>query len=464
MTVLSSLVSEGAAGPDTVPLTPILRSSFGSWFAGQPSRVKNWLRSTRFSADDGSVIGIPDEVGALQRVIAVLTDDEDVWQWAALPPRLPPRTYRIDVPLSQSTAGTSAALGWALETYRFARYRGAAGRCTTLVWPQGCDRAAVERAATAIYLARDLINTPACDMGPAQLADAIADAGNRFGADVQVLTGNQLLVENYPAIHAVGQASPRAPRLIDMRWGNRHGPRVTIVGKGVCFDTGGLDVKPTAAMKLMKKDMGGAAIALALAQMIMAADLPVSLRLLVPAVENSISGASYRPLDVVRTRKGTTVEIGNTDAEGRVILADALFEASRERPELLVDIATLTGAARVALGTELPALFGTSDEIVDALVRTARRTRDPLWPLPLWVPYRRHIEGKVAELTNAPAIAYAGAITAALFLKEFVEETVPWLHVDVMAWNTERLPGRPEGGEAMGLRALYAFVEERFGG
>jgi leucyl aminopeptidase len=301
-------------------------------------------------------------------------------------------------------------------------------------------------------------------MGPAELAHAVAAVAQRFGARCNVIEDEELRARGYPSIHAVGRASARAPRLIDLVWGDEAAPKVTLCGKGVCFDSGGLDIKSASAMKLMKKDMGGAAILIGLAQMIMDEGLPVRLRLLIPAVENSISGNALRPLDVIRTRPGLSVEIGNTDAEGRVVLADALAEAASERPAVLIDCATLTGAARVALGTELPALFSNDDALADQLLKAGHTVGDPLWRLPLWRGYRRHIRGKTADLTNAPDHAFAGAITAALFLAEFVEPACPWAHLDTMAWNLDNRPGRPEGGEATGLRALHAALAARFAG
>ncbi|MGH6959389.1 MAG: leucyl aminopeptidase family protein, partial [Dongiaceae bacterium] len=321
-------------------------------------------------------------------------------------------------------------------------------------------REAVERTARAVFLVRDLVNTPAEDMGPAELAAAAEGVARAAGARLKVVVGDALLKANYPMVHAVGRASARAPRLIDLRWGDR-GPRIALVGKGVCFDSGGLDLKPSSNMLLMKKDMGGAAHVLALAQMIMATGLPVRLRVLVPAVENSVSGNAFRPLDVLRSRKGLTVEVGNTDAEGRLILADALAEACTEKPDLLVDCATLTGAARVALGTDLPALFANDDATAEALLRHGQAEDDPLWRLPLHRPYRKQLDSKVADINNVSAGAYGGAITAALFLAEFVEPAVPWVHIDMMAWNVSARPGRPEGGEAVALRALYALIAER---
>jgi leucyl aminopeptidase len=311
----------------------------------------------------------------------------------------------------------------------------------------------------AIYLVRDLINTPAGDMGPAELAQAATKLAERHKARISVITGAALLKKNYPAIHAVGRASSRAPRLIDLRWGAK-GPRVTLVGKGVCFDSGGLDLKAAAGMRLMKKDMGGAAHALGLASMIMAARLPLRLRVLIPAVENSVSGDAFRPGDVLPTRKGLSVEIGNTDAEGRLVLCDALAEADSEDPELIVDFATLTGAARIALGAELPAMFCNDDGVAEALLAQGLAAQDPVWRLPLHAPYRRLLDSQVADINNISSGALGGAIMAALFMSEFVRPKTPWVHLDIMAWNPSSRPGRPEGGEAMGLRATYALIEE----
>ncbi len=328
--------------------------------------------------------------------------DPDIWTWAALPAKLPEAAYRLDdasmgVPLADPVDPDAVALGWALGTYRFSRYRAWRDGFSRLVWPPGSDRAAVERAVEATFMVRDLINTPAADMGPEELAEAATSLAARHGARCTVIVGDDLLARNYPAIHAVGRASVREPRLIDMVWGDAGHPKVTLVGKGVCFDSGGLNLKPAAGMKLMKKDMGGAANMLGLAHMVMSAGLPVRLRVLIPAVENSVSGNAMRPLDVVPTRAGLTVEIGNTDAEGRVILADALSEAASENPDLLLDFATLTGAARVALGIEVPALFTNDDALAELLQAHGAAENDPLWRLPLWQPYRRHVESKVAK-------------------------------------------------------------------
>jgi leucyl aminopeptidase len=323
----------------------------------------------------------------------------------------------------------------------------------------------VRAAHGAARLARDLINTPASDMGPAELARAAKDLAQATGASYAEVVGVDLIREGYPAIYAVGRGAEdgRAPRLVDLRWGREDAPKVTLVGKGVCFDSGGLDIKSTANMKLMKKDMGGAAHALALASMIMALGLGVRLRVLIAAVENSVSATAMRPLDVVATRAGLSVEIGNTDAEGRVILADALALASEDHPDVLIDFATLTGAARVALGTEVPALFCNDEALAAQMLDASLRASDPLWRLPLWQPYKKQIKSKVADLKNDTDSSYGGAITAALFLEAFVGQGIPWAHVDLMAWNVSSQPGRPEGGEAMGLRAIFALLQSRFG-
>jgi leucyl aminopeptidase len=446
------------ADADSVPILPVRKADLPALLDGTPAAAA-WVCALGFAGEPGSHCALPAGDGRIERVLLGV-GDEPMWDWAALPEKLAAGVYRIEAPLPADEA-SNAAFGWALATYRFERYRKRPGGFATLLWPDAADREAVRRAADATFLARDLINTPASDMGPAELASAILSVAARFDACSAVTEGEELLARNYPAVHAVGRASSRAPRLIDLTWGEEDRPKVTLVGKGVCFDTGGLDLKPASAMKLMKKDMGGAAIMLGLAQMVMAANLPVRLRLLVAAVENSVSGNALRPLDVVRTRKGLTVEIGNTDAEGRVILADALAEAAIEGPALL-DCATLTGAARVALGTELPALFAHDDALAREIQEHGQACADPLWRLPLWKPYRRHLSGKTADLTNAPDLPFAGAILAALFLAEFVDPPCPWAHLDVMAWNSDSRPGRPEGGEAMGLRALFRLIEARF--
>lgn len=449
------------ADATTIPITPLDVGALAKWRARQPARTANWVAGSRFEAKPGTHLLLPGDDGAPGGVLLGVEEGADIWSWGALPMALPEGRYRVATRLSAERA-SAAALGWALGSYGFTRYRKAGRKPAALVWPEAADRAGVARAARATFLVRDLVNTPAEDMGPAELAAAARTIARSHGAKLSVIAGEALLRRNYPTIHAVGRASARAPRLIDLRWG-RAGPRITLVGKGVCFDSGGLDLKPAAGMELMKKDMGGAAHVLALAAMIMDARLPVRLRVLVPAVENSVSGNAFRPLDVIRTRKGLTVEIGNTDAEGRLVLCDALAEAMTEKPDLVIDCATLTGAARVALGPDLPAMFANDDATAEALLRHGRAVDDPVWRLPLHAGYRSMLDSKVADMNNVSSGPFAGAITAALFLEAFVDPKVPWVHLDLYAWNQRARSGRPEGGAAMGLRALYALIAERAG-
>jgi leucyl aminopeptidase len=332
-----------------------------------------------------------------------------------------------------------------------------------LVLPKEVDHSPIENIVESIYLVRTLINVPTDDMGPSELAAAAAQLAKKYKAMFKQIIGKELLKNNYASIYTVGRGSDDAPRLLDLRWGNKKHPKVTLVGKGVCFDTGGLDIKPASAMLLMKKDMGGAAHVLGLARMIMEAKLPICLRVLIPAVENAVDGNAYRPGDIITSRKGITIEVGNTDAEGRVVLADALTEAVSEKPDLLIDIATLTGAARVALGTELPAVFSNQDKIVEELTIHAKLVQDPIWRLPLFALYRDSLNSSIADINNNASDSYGGAITAGLFLKEFVPDDISWLHFDLMAWNLKTRAGRPQGGEAMALRALFSYLTERFG-
>jgi leucyl aminopeptidase len=385
----------------------------------------------------------------------------DFFRLASLPLHLPQATWRLAE--SDVAPASRIATAWGIGSYQFTRYRAASRQPASLLWPAGIDQAAVERVVAADRLARDLVNTPAHDMGPSQLADAAQTMARRLKMKSRVVTGDVLLKGGYRLIHAVGRAAADAPRLIDLNWGETRHPRVTLVGKGVCFDSGGLDIKPADGMRLMKKDMGGAAHVLALAQMIVEAALPVRLRVLVPAVENAISGNAFRPLDVIRSKKGLTVEIGNTDAEGRLVLADALTDACADKPALLIDMATLTGAARVALGPDLPALFANDETLAAELAVLADREADPLWRMPLWRPYRRRLASPVADLNNVADGPQAGAINAALFLQDFVDPGIAWLHIDLFAWNPWPQPGRPVGAQAQTLRAMFALIEARFG-
>src|SRR5262249_18104577 len=408
-----------------IPIVVLAKDRLPAWLAEAPECQRNWLTATGFDAEQGKLALVPDENGRLARVMAGLADGSAIWALAGLPDVLPEGSYRLET-LPDGADPTHLALGWALATYAFTRYRAKKGAATVLVWPEGADRGRVGRLAGAAFLARDLANTPAGDLGPAQLAAQAVRVAEAPGARHRSIAGDELLAENYPTIHAVGRAAAHAPRLVDILWGEPTAPKVTLVGKGVCFDTGGLDLKTASGMRLMKKDMAGAAIVLGLAQAIMDAGLPVRLRVLLPLVENAVSGNAVHPMDIVRTRKGLTVEIGNTDAEGRLILCDALAEASTEKPELLVDMATLTGAARVALGPELAALFCNDETLAEGLLEAAENEEDPMWRMPLWRPYRKMIDSKIADINNVSESPHAGAITAALYLQEFVEPGIPW--------------------------------------
>lgn len=443
--------------PETLALTPVHAPR-----SGEAPAVPPFARASGFTGAAGTFCLLPSPGGGIDRALVGLGDGSDRFALGDMPAKLPDGTFLIDPPCDPQLA-TDIALAWAVGSYTFDRYKDKRPSLSRLVWPQNADRAAVRRTARAIALVRDLVNTPAEDMGPAELQAAAETLAQEYGAGLRAIVGDDLLTADYPAIHAVGRASPRPPRLLDLTWGDPDAPQVTLVGKGVCFDTGGLDLKPASAMKLMKKDMGGAAHALAVALMVMDAGLPVRLRVLIPAVDNAVAGNAFRPGDVLRTRKGLSVEISNTDAEGRLILADALAEADAEGPEALIDFATLTGAARVALGPELPALFVNDEPLAEALLAAARRVDDPLWRLPLWPGYRKMVEGKIADLDNAPEGGMAGAITAGLFLEAFVAAETPWAHVDCYAWNQRARPGRPVGGEAQGVRAVFEALRGRFG-
>ena len=451
------------------PLWLVAEDGLDGWLPTQDAAVRRWLADTRFRAERHQVAVVPDAQGAPRFAVlglgkgAALASLEP-WSLAGAPDRLPAGPWHIANALPAASA-TAAALGWAYGSYRYDRYRSkpAAQRSVaSLVPPDLADMTHVRRMSAALAMARDLVNTPAADLGPAELADHALELARRCGAVGHALHGDAL-AEGYPAIHAVGRAAAAAPRLVDFTWGDPAAPKVTLVGKGVCFDTGGLDVKPASGMLLMKKDMGGAASVLALARMVMESALPVRLRVLVPAVENSIAGNAYRPGDVLRTRKGLSVEVGNTDAEGRLVLCDALAAAESESPDLLVDLATLTGAARVALGPELPALYGHRESTVQALAAHGRRLGDPLWPMPLWDGYDDELSSRIADLNNVSSSGFAGSIIGALFLRRFVAATVDWVHVDLYAWNAKDRPGRPVGAEPQAVRALWALLAERYG-
>lgn len=424
-----------------------------------PSSIA-WASANGFSGEAGRTLVVPGENGAVAGALFGTGDEEGALGVGALARALPEGDwYFATTPAEPELAAIALALGG----YVFTRYGKKPGKALRFALPSGVDTARVRRVAEGVFLTRDLVNTPTSDMGPDELEKAVRSLAATHKADVQVIKGDELLKQNFPMIHAVGRASVGAPRLIDMTWGPKNAPKLTLVGKGVCFDTGGLDIKPSSGMLLMKKDMGGAANVLGLASMIMAGGLNVRLRVLIPAVENSIAGNAFRPGDVLTSRKGITVEIGNTDAEGRLVLADALALADDDEPQLLVDMATLTGAARVALGPDLPPFYTDDEKLASDLAAASLAAEDPLWRMPLWRPYDAKLSSKIADINNVTTDGFAGSITAALFLKRFVEKTTAWAHFDIFAWNPSDRPYGPAGGEAQGIRALERIISKRFG-
>jgi len=445
-----------------IPLTAVTKATLRATAARLGKSAANWIAASGFDASPGTFCLLPDAQGKARRVLAGIAAADDLYALASLPLRLPEGSYRLDDGLVALDAAR-AALGWGLGAYQFTRYR-KAGRAPAKLAVDGAVLRAIGARVEATSRVRDLVNTPTEDMGPAELAADVKSLAATHGGEFREWVGDDLLRDNFPTIHAVGRASHRAPRLAELRAGEARHPHVVIVGKGVCFDTGGLDLKSADGMRWMKKDMGGAAHAIALADLILRAKLPLRLTLLIPAVENAVAGNAYRPGEVIRTRAGLTVEIDNTDAEGRLVLCDALTYASESKPDLIIDFATLTGAARVALGPDLPALFGNREDLAQAAVAAGRREQDPVWHMPLWAPYRAMLESRVADLANAGPSRHAGAITAALYLERFVPQTIPWLHLDTYAWNDADKPGRPAGGEALGLRAIFALLQQRYRG
>jgi leucyl aminopeptidase len=444
-----------------IPLDAVRKSDLETWLKKQSVREVKWLRGAGFAAKEGELIFVPAPDGAIAFAVLGLGAQNDPLALAAFSEQLPQGTYVFrDVPAE--LGGARGALAWLLGTYSFDRYKKPGRIFPALLLSAEVDAAEVLRIAAGVFLARDLVNTPANDMGPAELAEAARKLAKKYSASIAVIEGDDLLEANYPLVHAVGRASERAPRLIDLTWGDEKAPKVTLVGKGVCFDSGGLDLKNSTGMLTMKKDMGGAAVMLGLAQMIMDAGLSLRLRVLIPAVENAVSGRAYRPGDVFRSRKGLTVEIGNTDAEGRLVLADALSEADDEAPDLLIDVATLTGAARAATGMELPPYFTDDETLAADLSRAAGEVHDPVWRLPLWRSYESAIASPIADLNNSPNYNLAGAITAALFLNRFVCRARSWVHLDIPAWVDRPRPGRRSGAEANSARALYALLSQRY--
>ena len=424
-----------------------------------PSGWISWAKNNEFDGQSGKIVPVSDETGNLVAVFFGTGTEVQPLNVGSLPKNLPAGSYDLEGKFGDPFL---ASLGWLLGSYQFDRYKNVKSAKVLLSLPKGVDRTSLMREAEATYLARDLINIPANDMGPDELEGAVRRLAKTNKATVRTVTGDRLLKDNFPMIHAVGRASDRAPRLIDLQWGAKSHPKVTLVGKGVTFDTGGLNIKPGSSMLLMKKDMGGAANVLALAGMIMNAKIPVRLRLLIPAVENSISGNAFRPGDILPSRKGISVEIGNTDAEGRLVLGDALCLADEEKPDLIIDMATLTGAARVALGPDLPPYYTDDDDLAAAIQREADCQHDPLWRMPLWSPYQKMLASKIADVNHVSSGGFAGSVTAALFLSRFVEQARSWVHFDIFGWVPTAKPWAAVGGEAQGIRALYHVIKARY--
>ncbi len=448
------------SGQEGTPLFVIEKDSYNSWLDQQSDNIQAWLSDTQYKGEGLSLL--PGNNGKIEAVLYSTSKINDPFICGDLPTQLPAGQYKLQE--ADKALTERIAFSWGVGSYRFTRYKNDERKLAQLVVNEAELAEKSNSTVAAIALVRDLVNTPAADMMPQHLANVTEALGQQFGAQVTQIIGDELLAENYPTVHMVGRASEHAPRLIDLSWGNENHPKVTLVGKGVCFDSGGLDIKPSAGMRYMKKDMGGAAHVLGLARLIMSNELPVRLRVLIPAVENAVSGNSFRPGDVIKTRKGLTVEIDNTDAEGRLVLCDALAEAQADNPELIIDFATLTGAARVAVGTELPAFFCNNPDFSAELKSGGVNSGDLVWELPLHEPYRDMIKSDIADLMNCAASPFGGAITAALYLQAFVEPTTTWAHFDIMAWNNRKLPGRPIGGETFGVRAVFDTLKSRYTG
>lgn len=446
------------------PVIPLSKNNFEAWLNKQDDTISCWIKSTKFSAESAKTCMIPNAKGCISKVLLGVDSKEDFMAFGALPEVLPEGEYYIDQSevFQKTNALALAALAWGLGYYQYDRYKSGKKMTASLILPEKVDKSSIEIMLSSLCLGRDLINTPAEEMGPDQLESAILKVADEAGASCKVIKNDEELKRDYPALHAVGRASDRAPRVLDLRWGNEKNPKITLVGKGVCFDSGGLDLKNPSGMLLMKKDMGGSAMVLALARLIMLQKLPVSLRLLVGAVENSVSGNSYRPGDVLRTRAGKTVEVKNTDAEGRLVICDLLAEACLETPDMLIDFATLTGAARIALGEDIPAMYANNDTVANEVISAGQSVFDPVWRMPLIEKYNSKIKSEIADISNAADTPWGGSITAALFLQHFVDTNVDWLHFDVPAWTFKKQPGRPVGAEVFAVRALYYYLEKKY--
>lgn len=443
-----------------ISLIPCQKKDLKRFLKQQSKVAQHWLMQSDFKAASGEFCAVPNEKGDIESVVFGIDKTVEYrWVLSSLAEKLPKGNYRLVADWSHEQQ-QQAVIGWGLACYQYDRYKASKRIAPTLYVEKDLER--VNAFVNAFTLVRDLVNTPAADMMPQDLAQTAKRLAKNFDAEFKQIKGKNLLRENYPCIHAVGRASKHDPRLICLRWGEKSHPRVSLVGKGVCFDTGGLDLKPSQSMRLMKKDMGGAAHVLGMAQLIMALKLPVRLEVLVSAADNAISEDAFRPGDVLDTRAGKTVEVDNTDAEGRLVLCDALTHAGENNPDLIIDFATLTGAARVAMGTEVPAYFTNTDTLAVEIDQAAAQSGELVWQLPMHKPYRSFLNSDIADLLNSAPQGYGGAITAALYLNEFVDKKIPWAHFDMMAYNNRHRPGRPEGGEAMGILAVYQLLENKY--
>lgn len=443
-----------------IPLIPCQKKELKSFLSQQSKIAQKWLKQSDFNAKSGEFCLVPNERGDIESVIfAVDKNPEYRWALSSLAEKLPKGNYRLVADWNDDEQ-QQAAIGWGLACYQYEHYKTSERVAPVLYVEKGLER--INAFVNAFTLVRDLVNTPAADMMPQDLSAAAKVLAKNFDAEFKQIKGKNLLRENYPCIHAVGRASEHVPRLINLKWGDKSHPKVSLVGKGVCFDTGGLDIKPSQFMRHMKKDMGGAAHVLGMAQLIMALELPVRLDMYVSAADNAISGDAFRPGDVLDTRSGKTVEVDNTDAEGRLVLCDALTRVCEKNPDLIIDFATLTGAARVAVGTEIPAYFTNTDALAVEIDDAAEQSGELVWQLPMHKPYRSFLDSDIADLLNSSPQGYGGAITAALYLNEFVDKKIPWAHFDMMAYNNRHRPGRPKGGEAMGLLAVFQLLENKY--
>ncbi len=444
----------------TIPLIPCHKNELKEYKKQQENSVKRWLKQSDFTAKAGEFCLIPNKKGEINHVLFGIDDEiEYRWALAKLAEELPLGNYHLHANWTKQQQ-QQAAIGWGLACYQFERYKQSERIAPCLLLGKKSKR--IKAFVNAISLVRDLVNTPAADMMPQDLAIATKNLADSFGAKFKQIVGEDLLRKNYPALHAVGRASKHVPRLIRLKWGDKSAPKVSLIGKGICFDTGGLDLKPAQFMRYMKKDMGGAAHVLGLAQLIMTLELPIYLEVFISAADNAVSGDAFRPGDILSTRAGKTVEIDNTDAEGRLVLCDAMTKAGESNPDLIIDFATLTGAARVAVGSEIPAFFTNNEQLTIEINQASAQAEEVVWQLPLHKPYRSYLDSKFADLLNSSPQGYGGAITAALYLNEFVDENIPWAHFDMMAWNNRYRVGRPEGGEAMGVFAVFQLLENKY--